>query len=104
MLQYDPPNPQLQRRNDLLPLDCRSQHNSACWEPQFAQLSKKLEATQLGQREIQQEHMRFELANHPYRRLLDTEVFDWKCHQYRPFRTALMAGTDPNQPSTRVLS
>jgi hypothetical protein len=39
-----------------------------------------------------------------YRRLLDTEVFDWKCHQYRPFRTALMADTDPNQPSTRVLS
>jgi hypothetical protein len=23
-----------------------------------------------------------------YRRLLDREVFDWKCHQYRPFRAA----------------
>ncbi len=30
-----------------------------------------------------------------YRRLLDTEVFDWKCHQYRPFRTALISSTCP---------
>jgi len=35
--------------------------------------------------------------------LLDTEVFDWKCHQYRPFRAALIGSADPNQPSTRVL-
>ncbi len=21
-----------------------------------------------------------------YRRILDTDAFDWKCHQYRPFR------------------
>jgi hypothetical protein len=39
-----------------------------------------------------------------YRHLLDTEVFDWTCHQYRPFRTALIGSADPNQPSTRVLS
>ena len=39
-----------------------------------------------------------------YRRLLDTEVFDWTCHQYRPFRTALMGSTDPTQSSTGVLS
>ncbi|MGO8734562.1 MAG: hypothetical protein ACLQVM_17440 [Terriglobia bacterium] len=39
-----------------------------------------------------------------YRRLLDTEVFDWTCHQYRPFRTALMGSTDPTEGSTDVLS
>jgi hypothetical protein len=39
-----------------------------------------------------------------YRRLLDTDVFDWKCHQYRPFRAALIGSADPNQPSTKVLS
>jgi len=39
-----------------------------------------------------------------YRRLLDTQVFDWNCHQYRPFRTALMGGADPTQVSAGVLS
>jgi len=39
-----------------------------------------------------------------YRRLLDTEVFDWTCHQYRPFRSALMGSTDPTEGSTDVLS
>jgi hypothetical protein len=39
-----------------------------------------------------------------YRRLLDTEVFDWKYHQYRPFRTALMGSTDPNQASAGIPS
>jgi hypothetical protein len=39
-----------------------------------------------------------------YRRLLDTEVFDWTCHQYRPFRSALIGGADPAQASTGVLS
>jgi hypothetical protein len=39
-----------------------------------------------------------------YRRLLDTEVFDWKCHQYRPLRSALTGGTDPTQAPTGVLS
>ena len=39
-----------------------------------------------------------------YRRLLDTEVFDWTCHQYRPFRSALIGGADPAQTSTGVLS
>jgi hypothetical protein len=39
-----------------------------------------------------------------YRRLLDTHVFDWKCHQYRPFRTALIGGTDSAQVSAAMLS
>ena len=39
-----------------------------------------------------------------YRRLLDTEVFDWTCHQYRPLRTALMGSTDPTEGSTNILS
>jgi hypothetical protein len=39
-----------------------------------------------------------------YRRLLDTDVFDWKCHQYRPFRTAFTDSTDPAQFSAAVLS
>jgi len=38
-----------------------------------------------------------------YRRLLDTHVFDWKCHQYRPFRTALIGGTDSTRASRSVL-
>jgi len=38
-----------------------------------------------------------------YRRLLGTHVFDWKCHQYRPFRAALMDGADPAQVSRGVL-
>jgi hypothetical protein len=38
-----------------------------------------------------------------YRRLLDTHVFDWKCHQYRPFRAALIGGTDPTRASRSVL-
>ena len=38
-----------------------------------------------------------------YRRLLDTHVFDWKCHQYRPFRAALIGGTDPACASRSVL-
>jgi hypothetical protein len=28
-----------------------------------------------------------------YRRLLETEVFDWECHQYRPLRNALGSNT-----------
>jgi hypothetical protein len=32
-----------------------------------------------------------------YRHLLDTDVFDWKRHQYRPFRVTLIGGTDPSQ-------
>jgi hypothetical protein len=39
-----------------------------------------------------------------YRRLLDTEVFDWTCHQYRPFRIALIGSTGPVQVSAAVLS
>ncbi len=39
-----------------------------------------------------------------YRRLLDTEVFDWKCHQYRPFRTALTGDTHPAQVSAPIPS
>ncbi len=39
-----------------------------------------------------------------YRRLLDAEVFDWKCHQYRPFRTALNSSTLPVQVSAAALS
>jgi hypothetical protein len=38
-----------------------------------------------------------------YRRLLDTEVFDWKCHQYRPFRAALIGGPDHTRASRSVL-
>jgi len=38
-----------------------------------------------------------------YRCLLDTEVFDWKCHQYRPFRAALIGGTDSTRASRSVL-
>ena len=49
-------------------------------------------------------HVCFGLLAEWYRRLLDTEVFDWKCHQYRPFRTALMGSTDPTQVSAGVLS
>jgi len=49
-------------------------------------------------------HVCFGLLAEWYRRLLDTEVFDWKCHQYRPFRTALMGSTDPTQGSAGVLS
>jgi hypothetical protein len=39
-----------------------------------------------------------------YSHLLDTEVFDWKCHQYRPFRTALIGSADPAQFSAAALS
>lgn len=39
-----------------------------------------------------------------YRRLLDTEVFDWKCHQYRPLRTALSGSTHPAQVSAAALA
>jgi len=45
----------------------------------------------------------FGLLSDWYDRLLDTQVFDWKCHQYRPFRNALMGGTDPTQVSPGVL-
>jgi hypothetical protein len=38
-----------------------------------------------------------------YRRLLDTEVFDWTCHKYRPFRAALMGGADPTQVFPGIL-
>ena len=39
-----------------------------------------------------------------YHHLLDTEVFDWKCHQYRPFRAALSASTQPIQVSAAPLA
>jgi hypothetical protein len=45
----------------------------------------------------------FGLLSDWYGRLLDTQVFDWKCHQYRPFRAALMGGTHPDQVSLGVL-
>jgi len=45
----------------------------------------------------------FGLLSDWYGRLLDTQVFDWKCHQYRPFRNALMGGTDPTHISPGVL-
>ncbi len=45
----------------------------------------------------------FGLLGEWYRRLLDTGVFDWKCHQYRPFRAALIGITDPTQVSPGVL-
>jgi hypothetical protein len=45
----------------------------------------------------------FGLLSDWYGRLLDTQVFDWKCHQYRPFRVAVMGGTDPTQVSPGVL-
>jgi len=38
-----------------------------------------------------------------YRHLLDTDVFDWTGHQYRPFRTALIGSTYPAQVSAAVL-
>lgn len=46
----------------------------------------------------------FGLLTDWYRRLLDTEVFDWQCHQYRPFRTALLGPTHPVQVSATALS
>jgi hypothetical protein len=39
-----------------------------------------------------------------YRHLLDTDVFDWTGHQYRPFRTALTGDTHPAQVSTAALA
>jgi hypothetical protein len=39
-----------------------------------------------------------------YRHLLDTDVFDWTGHQYRPFRTALIGSTDPARVSASALS
>ncbi len=38
-------------------------------------------------------HVCFGLLADWYRRLLDIEVFDWICHQYRPFRAALIGST-----------
>ena len=38
-----------------------------------------------------------------YRRLLDTEAFDWKCHQFRPFRTALGGSTHPAPVSAAAI-
>jgi hypothetical protein len=49
-------------------------------------------------------HVCFGLLTDWYRRLLDTEVFDWQCHQYRPFRTALVDPTHPAQVSATPLS
>ena len=48
-------------------------------------------------------HVCFGLLADWYRRLLDTHVFDWTCHQYRPFRAALTDRTHPNQVSRGVL-
>ena len=39
-----------------------------------------------------------------YRRLLDTEVFNWQWQEYRPFRTTLLNPTDPAQVSATALS
>jgi len=36
--------------------------------------------------------------------LLDTDVFDWTGHQYRPFRTALTGDTHPAQVSAAALA
>jgi hypothetical protein len=44
-------------------------------------------------------HVCFGLLADWYRRLLDTQVFDWTWHQYRPFQIALIGSTDPAQPS-----
>jgi hypothetical protein len=49
-------------------------------------------------------HVCFGLLADWYRRLLDTEVIDWKCHQYRPFRTALKGSTHPAQVSAAALA
>ena len=49
-------------------------------------------------------HVCFGLLADWYRRLLDTEVFDWKCHQYRPFRTALSGTTHPARVSAAALA
>ena len=40
-------------------------------------------------------HICFGLLGNWYHRLLDTEVFDWECHQFRPLRTALGSNTHP---------
>jgi len=39
-----------------------------------------------------------------YRRLLDTEVFNWQWHEYRPFRTTLLDPRDPAQVSATARS
>lgn len=39
----------------------------------------------------------FGLLGEWYGRMLDTDVFDWSCHEYRPLRTVLVAGTDPSR-------
>jgi hypothetical protein len=49
-------------------------------------------------------HVCFGLLADWYRRLLDTEVFDWKYHQYRPFRTALGSTTHPARVSAAALA
>lgn len=49
-------------------------------------------------------HVCFGLLTDWYRRLLDTEVFDWQCHQYRPFRTALLHPAHPTPVSATSLS
>ncbi len=49
-------------------------------------------------------HVCFGLLADWYRRLLDTEVFDWKCQQYRSFRTALSGSTHPTQVSGAALA
>jgi len=39
-----------------------------------------------------------------YRRLLDTEVFNWQWQEYRPFRIALLGSARPAQVSAMALS
>ena len=39
-----------------------------------------------------------------HQRLLDTEVFDWKCHQYRPLRAALSGSTYPIQVPSQAFA
>jgi hypothetical protein len=49
-----------------------------------------------------QRHVCFGFLADWYPRLLDTEVFDWKCHQYRPLRAALSGSTYPIQVPLRI--
>jgi hypothetical protein len=44
-------------------------------------------------------HVCFGLLADWYHRLLDTQVFDWNWHQYRPFHIVLIGSTDPAQAS-----
>ncbi len=49
-------------------------------------------------------HVCFGLLADWYQRLLDTEVFDWKCHQYRPLRAALSGSTYPIQVPSQAFA